>query len=260
MNQPTTRPGFFRTHAHPAGLFDLHWLWTVVLPGLLYPLIILTAAVPALHPAYSFMLKKEGGIEWFGVQFLLMGTAAGLVVMICYRQRLPAKGLVGWYVLVTFSMFVLAGEEMSWGQHLGLWGDDTAEAVLGDLNDQQETNFHNMSNALDQLPTYAVMIATFVGCVLNPLLLRRRGVRMTPSNPGYWFWPTPACFVAAMGVLLITWPRRVRIWVWGELPDDIKVFWRHSELNECYIALLFFIYMASVFSRLRTLPDRVETA
>ncbi len=254
-NQPQ-RSGFFRTHLHPAGVFDLHWLWTVVLPGILWPLMMIGAMVPGLRPAYHFMIRKEGGVEWFGVQFLLMGVAAGLVIVFRYSKLLPAKWLVGWFAFMTFGMFVLAGEEMSWGQHLGLWDHDKAVALLGDLNDQQETNFHNMSNALDQLPTYAVMAATLVGCVLNPFYLRRRGERLGPENPGYWFWPTPACFVAALGVLLITWPRRIRIWAGGDIPTEVTSLWRHSELNECYIALMFFMYIGSVFCRLRTLDGQ----
>jgi len=244
------------THQHPPGVLDLHGLWAVALPGSIYPLLVLCAAVPALHPAYHFMVGKEGGIELLGVQFLIVGVACGLVILARYRAALPKVWLAAWFAFLVLGMFVLAGEEISWGQHLGLWTADDLPDAIKNVNDQNETNFHNITNALDQLPTYAVMAAAFVGCVLNPLYLRIRGQRLTPDNPGYWFWPTPACLVAALGVLLITWPKRIYERGFGDIPDDVRALWRHSEIHEAYIAMLMMLYILSVFTRLRTLDRR----
>jgi hypothetical protein len=55
-------------------------------------------------------------------------------------------------------------------------------------------------------------------------------------------WP------AALGVLLIPFPGRVYEWVTGaEAPQTL----RHSEIHECYIALLMAGYAASVHHRAR---------
>lgn len=47
------------------------------------------------------------------------------------------------------------GEEISWGQHFFKW--NTPE-IFNDLNNQNETNLHNISNLLDQLPRSLVII------------------------------------------------------------------------------------------------------
>ena len=47
------------------------------------------------------------------------------------------------------------GEEISWGQHFFLW--NTPE-IFKELNNQNETNLHNISNLLDQLPRSLVIL------------------------------------------------------------------------------------------------------
>lgn len=47
------------------------------------------------------------------------------------------------------------GEEVSWGQHFFKW--NTPE-IFTELNNQNETNLHNISNLLDQLPRSLVIL------------------------------------------------------------------------------------------------------
>ena len=47
------------------------------------------------------------------------------------------------------------GEEISWGQHFFNWQTPT---LFSDYNNQNETNLHNISNLLDQLPRSLVIL------------------------------------------------------------------------------------------------------
>ena len=64
-------------------------------------------------------------------------------------------------LIKTFIIFkVLAltyylGEEISWGQHFFNW--NTPE-IFNEINNQNETNLHNISNLLDQLPRTFVLL------------------------------------------------------------------------------------------------------
>ncbi len=239
---PTTRPR------------DLPWWVWLPLPLIVYPLVVLAAVLDPLHSLYVWLMTKEGGVEWLGVICLLAALIYGLPTYIRHRHRLPARWLKVWFGLVLFAMFFLAGEEISWGQHLGLWDHEDVPAVIRTINDQNETNLHNITNALDQNPTNLVVIATLVGCVIIPIYLKIKGRTLPPHDPGYWFWPTAAVLPAGIGVLLIRFPHRIYRWTAGEIPVEVEVYWRHSEVHECYIAMLFAIYLVSAVWRLRQMP------
>ncbi|NBC11359.1 MAG: hypothetical protein GVY24_06425 [Planctomycetes bacterium] len=232
------------------------WVW-LPLPLLVYPLVALAAAVPTLHPLYDWLMTKEGGVELLGVAALLASLMYSLPTIYRHRHKLPARWLKVWFALVMFAMFFLAGEELSWGQHLGFWDHEDVPDAIKAVNDQNETNLHNIGgNALDVNPTNAVVLATFVAFIINPIYLKWRGkpLILPAHDPGHWFWPTPAALPAAIGVLLIRFPQRIYRWTAGEIPDDVSVYWRHSEVHECYIALLFATYLAAAAHRLRNTP------
>ena len=116
-----------RSHDVPA------WL-SVWVPALVYPVLLL--AIP-LHPSfYDFMQRKEGGIEYLLVILLLAGVVIGLRIF-KYTDRLPRSGrwLKWFYGIALFGMFVFAGEELSWGQHLGLCSAEDVPEFIAAHND-----------------------------------------------------------------------------------------------------------------------------
>lgn len=235
-----------RTHA--GGLPDVPGWLSVGVPAFVYPAIAVSAF--AYEPLYLAMQRKEGGVEWLSLAVLLLGIWHGVMVAVKYHGVLPKRWLRWWFMLGTLGMVVLAGEEASWGQHLGLWGEEELPGVFRALNDQGESNVHNMTNALDQGPTNAVVVATFVAFVCLPVLQYAKAETMGLENPGYWFWPTRASLGAGLGVLVIPFPGRIVEWVSGE---DAPNTLRHSEIHEFYVALLMVTYMASVHIRARGL-------
>jgi hypothetical protein len=223
------------------------------LPLTVYPLVLLSIA--AYRPLFGLLQRKEGLIEYMTVLLVLVGVGYGVALLSSHRLRgvLSAGWLKGWFIVATLGMLVFAGEELSWGQHLGLWGHEDVPEAIKAVNDQDETNFHNMSNALDQGITNIILVGTLVAFVGIPLLLKHRNETMGPDNPGFWFWPRWVSIWWALGVLLI----KVPGWVYKGVTDATSAegVWRHSEIHEFYIAGLMTCYMADVYVRAREISS-----
>ena len=64
--------------------------------------------------------------------------------------------IINYFLLIKiFALIYYLGEEISWGQHFFKW--NTPE-IFNELNNQNETNFHNISNLLDQVPRSLVIL------------------------------------------------------------------------------------------------------
>ncbi|MEQ9617155.1 MAG: hypothetical protein RLN60_03875 [Phycisphaerales bacterium] len=238
----------FRTHE--PGLPEPGTWLTVYVPALVYPLMIATIFV--WYDFWYFMKDKEGGIEWVAIVTILVGVGYGVTALAKYRSAFPKKWLTVWFSLGVAGMIVFAGEEMSWGQHLGFWGGEDIPEGFRELNDQNETNIHNLvgiGNAIDRGSTNAIVGGTFFAFVILPFIQRAKRETMSFTNPGYWFWPTRAGLVAGLGVLLIRFPERIYMWTTGA--ESTPFDWRHSEIHEFYIGLLMTIYMVSLHHRLK---------
>jgi hypothetical protein len=88
---------------------------------------------------------REATIEL--VEALLWILSLGTFVYLLYRSRksgmpFPARF---WFAFFALLCFVAAGEELSWGEHLGLV---TPSETMQAVNAQQEFNFHNLNIAL----------------------------------------------------------------------------------------------------------------
>lgn len=236
------------TPSAETSLRDAPW-WLAVWPAaIIYPALLLMIFV--YRHGYNVMVRKEGGIEVVTVVALLVGVGFGVALLSnkSYRAALPARWLVVWFALVTLASFVIAGEEISWGQHLGFWGHEDVPDWLAEVNDQQETNLHNIGNVMDMGVTNIFVLTTFIGFVAIPLIRRWLGEpEPTPDLAAYWFWPTSVGLVAALGVLVIPVPKQIVDTLTGDHPQVM----RHSEIHECYIALLLMTYLASAWFRLR---------
>ncbi len=232
---------------HSAALGDAPW-WLGIIPAVVYPgLMVALFLWPSF---YIQMVTKEGGIEWLGFGVLVVGAVVGIWMLATGLGELPNRWLRVWYVLVVLGVILFAGEEVSWGQHMGFWTTEDLPQPLQKWNDQGESNLHNFSNALDQGPTNLVVLGTLVGYVIIPLVLRHRRETMGVDNPGYWFWPTRVGLIAAVGVLLIPWPKRLYEWTTGlDGPQAL----RHSEIHEFYVAVMMTTYLISAHYRLRAL-------
>ena len=145
-----------------------------------------------------------------------------------------------WLLAWILACIYFAGEEISWGQWYFEW--ETPQA-FSEINDQNETNLHNMSTWFDQKPRALVELWIFVAGLLLPLLnliLKKE----TPRNWTYWIMPVPALISAAMVFML------VRFAGWSEI-YEIKELLGSSEFRELCIALFLSLFLISYPARIK---------
>ncbi len=225
-----------RARLHPA-----LWLW---FPPLLAVIVI---GVKLYSPAlYDRFIEGEIGLTELATPLVaLIGVWFGVKTVLLARGRVPPLFLV-WLICTTLGCFYFAGEELSWGQQLFKW--DTPEEIAA-LNDQQETNFHNMSSWFDQKPRLLLELWVLFGGIVVPL--RRLMGKLSRHARGSfydWFWPGLECLPTALLAIAIKLPERYKK-VMGiqSLPFEI----RWSEPQEYYFALFLLIYLLAVRARLQ---------
>lgn len=182
-----------------------------------------------------------GVVELATPAVLFLGIAFGFSAL-RYRQYLPGRLARVWIAMLTLGCVYFAGEELSWGQHVFGWG--TPE-YFAKVNDQQETNIHNISSWFDQKPRLLLELWVLIGGVIYPLVWCRL---RSPSRRQSWFWPTLVCVPSAALAILVRLPERLKSWLeLSTLPLEI----RYSESQEYYFALFLAVYLASAWARLR---------
>tara|TARA_Y100001960_G_C14731393_1_gene857762 strand:- start:412 stop:1128 length:717 start_codon:yes stop_codon:yes gene_type:complete len=196
--------------------------------------------------SYRANFENELGFAENGTAILLIpGIYAGLMVW-RLRDRLPVPTLAFWYGLVGLGCVYFAGEELSWGQSLFHW--ETPE-FLKRVNDQGETNIHNISSWFDQKPRLALELWVLVGGVLFHVWSKVKGRRFPPNHWAHWFWPVWQLIPASILVLIVMLPKRI-LESSGSLPPppfDI----RETELQEYLLAIFLSLYLWSILTRLR---------
>ncbi|MDQ2693862.1 MAG: hypothetical protein M3Z21_00525 [Pseudomonadota bacterium] len=227
--------------AAPRDLAPLWWLW---LPPLL--LIVQLGVYMLDRPAYERWIDGELGLVELGTfAALLPGIALGILILL-RRRVLPEPRLYLWVLLVTWGCFYFAGEEASWGQHLLGW--ETPEPVQ-DINDQQETNLHNVSSWFDQKPRLLLELWVVIGGLIIPIRNARRGIAYAPTDWRYWFWPTRVLVLPAALVVIAKLPEYLQDWFGIPRPPPLDI--RVSETQEYYFGLYLTLYLASIYVRLR---------
>ena len=112
------------------------------------------------------MGDELGVVESLQIVLLLVAIAVALSALRSLSLR-SQPWLFSWIALAVLGCFYVAGEEASWGQHYIGWL--TPEAWRA-LNDQGETNLHNISSWLDQKPRTLLELGIIVGGIAVPLL------------------------------------------------------------------------------------------
>ncbi|MBH62128.1 MAG: hypothetical protein CL569_06700 [Alphaproteobacteria bacterium] len=196
--------------------------------------------------SYRAHFENELGFAENGTAVLLIpGIYAALIVW-RLRERLPFRLLGFWYGLVGLGCVYFAGEELSWGQSLFHW--ETPE-LLERVNDQGETNIHNISSWFDQKPRLLLELWVLFGGVLFHVWSKATGRRCPPGHWAYWFWPARQLIPVSVLALIVMMPKRI-LESFGSLPPppfDI----RETELQEYLFAVFLTLYLWSVLTRLR---------
>lgn len=220
------------------------WLW---FPPLLAVIVFGTRLLtPEIYAAY---VEPEGGLIELATPLVAFAAFIQGCLMLPQLYRIPSRTMRMWVLAVTLACLYLAGEELSWGQQLFEW---ETPSEIGQLNDQNETNLHNMSSWLDQKPRLLLELWVLVGGVLVPL--KRRWSGGQPRRLFWrWFWPAPECLPTAILAIVIKLPERYRdVAGPGALPFEI----RWSEPQEYYFALFLLLYLMALHARIQGWPER----
>jgi hypothetical protein len=188
---------------------------------------------------------ETGIIENATVLILMLGVVAGLLALRACTRRSP-RWLGAWVALITACCFLFAGEELSWGQHLAGWS--TPEG-WGQVNDQQETNLHNVSGLLDQVPRGLLTLAALVGGTIVPVLVKAGVFRFNARRLAFWIWPTHVCIPACVLALVVTLPRKLAVATNVDVPGALVS--SVGETKECLLATFMALYLWSLYRRLR---------
>lgn len=217
------------------------WLWLGLPLAATAGLIALAQAAPGFYRAY--MTPETGILELLHVVEPAFGAvlAAGLLVHPTVRAR---GWLTAWLGAALVGCIYVAGEEASWGQHLFAW---TTPESWQPLNDQGETNLHNVSSWFDQKPRAMLELAVIVGGIALPVV-RRQGRFLGAGRLAYLVPPLICTPVAVMAELVRL--DEAGAWLAGS-PSGL--FYRGSEVQE-----LFFYYFVVLY--LLTLRRRIDTS
>lgn len=215
--------------------------WRLWFPPLMAIVVI---ASKVLSPDFynNWIIHEIGLVELATPLAAVVGAVFG--VLLLNRLR-PTRDwlIIGWVLTVTLACIYFAGEEVSWGQQLFHWS--TPEAI-DKLNDQHETNLHNMSSWFDQKPRALLELWVVIGGILVPVREWKRGSPFVKGGLFYWFWPTMDVLPTAVMAELIRAPQRLKHLVGiKQLPVEI----RWSEPQEYYFALFLAFYLISLYLR-----------
>jgi hypothetical protein len=174
------------------------------------------------------------------LQSVYISFAFFLAVWMLFKVDWKTQRDVGILVLIAaLGSFYVAGEEISWGQHILNWSTPEYWAAV---NDQNETNLHNTSSWLDQKPRLLLFVGICAAGLLVPALRRWKAgwlpARFAP------FYPSDTLSVTALGVLL---PYTVQ-----EIAEhfyDGGVFTRVSEVQELYMYYFVALYLWDLYKR-----------
>ena len=87
---------------------------------------------------FDWLRSEDGPLEW--IQFIEYALSSFLSLIIFFRQKKKKEINAIIWLLISLLCFLIAGEEISWGERLTGVGINS----ISSLNVQGETNFHNL--------------------------------------------------------------------------------------------------------------------
>ncbi len=229
------------SNSHPA-----RWRWAAA-AALAMPLFLAVVHYVGTPRLTRWVWSEQGPLELSHVIIPLFVMGLGLVTLgVKGRAATARKAGLGWLVVgiagLALLCGVIAGEEASWGQHFLGWSTPDG---WSELNDQQETNLHNIGSWADQKPRAIVELSVVLFGIVWPLLARWGTVCVRPS----WRLILPPVSVLPIALLA----EGVRMLERGPgllgMPA-LAAFPRPSELQELYFYTFFALCMLSWRKRL----------
>ncbi|HTF89842.1 MAG TPA: hypothetical protein VK843_15620 [Planctomycetota bacterium] len=224
------------------------WLW------LWFPPLIIVAQMLARARSEEFYvrwMRSEFGIVEQGTVLFLVIALASAILLLVRKPLARPPGYAVWMFLMALGCLYFGGEEASWGQHYFGW--KTPE-VWAAVNEQQETNLHNLGGIGDQAPRLVLTLGVLFGGVLLPLWFRGRGRDSALlRHPLAWTIPTIVVLPSALIATLVTLPKG--IFRTFHQPVPYLVDFQAGETKEYAFGLFLMLYMLSMWRRRERLQD-----
>lgn len=213
---------------------------------LLVSLVLGAILIPWPTTARVWLSGETGLIEIATIVFALWGSWTA-VQIVRDRKRLPHPALAFWYGLFAVALFLLAGEEGSWGQSWFHW--ETPEGYRA-LNNQGETNLHNLHSFTEQVPKGLLVLAALSGGVVWPIYasLSKRGPYL---GTGWFSWVWPSSLLWPAAALTMVFRILERVLVATDMEDLVRAqYIGVRESIELYGVLFMLAYLWDVRRRM----------
>jgi hypothetical protein len=184
-------------------------------------------------------LLEDGPFENFQFVLVFAAFAVGAYIL----AKMPPRNtpwLLGWISLATLGCLFIAGEEISWGQRIIGWATPEGWA---DINTHKETNLHNLSGLLNNLPKTLLEYGIYAGALGIPLLQRVKK-SLVPEKFAVIY---PAFLVSLPSVVMLIFLRVAKHFDKGMETGFLP---RVSELTEIYLYLFMLCYMLVLKNRI----------
>lgn len=206
---------------------------------------------------YSESFQGETGIiENATFVILILGLVTSFFILKNLKYSVFYKKKFYFFFLIIFlGLLYFAGEEVSWGDH---WFNWKTLDFFRSLNDQSETNLHNISSWFDQKPRSLLLFFIFFGGIFYPTYLYLTKKKITEKFH-FLIVPTSCCLPTSLICLFFyALDNLYKIICFGTPGVDIKCKFIHplfhlrtSEIIELYISLFLLVYVLSIFARLK---------
>ena len=218
--------------------------------------------IPSFGVKYAFCKKSFFYNFWLENGIVESLQVILLIFSIYYlfkaKNLFKEKNIISIFlILKVLALFYYLGEEISWGQNLIKW--NTPEWFV-ENNNQKETNLHNVTNLLDQLPRSLVLI----WCTLIPIsIIIFNKFYNIEKKFLIIFLPNKKIIYLVITILIFVLPDLIvdkfninmsdGKMISRELSYDLDLitfnFLRLSELHELIFTFYFFIYSLAILKR-----------
>lgn len=215
-------------------LSPLYWLWIPIVAFCVQ--IVLEIFIS--NDVLSIMHSENGPHET--LQALLMIISFFVVTYYMLNSKISRTLLLrGWFGLAAICCFYVAGEEISWGQHIWDWATPD---FWTEVNDQQETNLHNTSSWFDQKPRLILILGIVTGTLILPFLKKKKLFKL----PDQLDELLPSSQLKLLALFIIV-PQLIE-----KLFEsfDVILFARFSEVQELYIFYFVLLYLISLKNKI----------